>query len=271
MIKFNQGLHNHTTYSDGNDSIEDLVTAAIDLGFEYIGISDHSYTNFDESYCMGKDKLADYIAECKRVKEKYRDKITVLCGLEVDYYSDTDAGLFDYTVGSVHYIKKDSEYIPVDESSDILLEACKTHYGGDIYSLCDDYYSLVGNLSDCDIVGHFDLITKFCEKVPKLIDTADPRYQKARNNAILKLIKSGKVFEINTGAVARGYKTVPYPDADALGFIIQNGGKLTLSSDCHDKKYLDCKYIKSLELASKCGAKCIYLYKNGKFKEEPIC
>lgn len=270
-MSFKQGLHNHTSYSDGANSIETMVEAAVSLGFDTIGISDHSYTSFDESYCMGENGLADYIAECERVKKKYSGRITVLCSLEVDYYSEVDRSAFDYTIGSVHYIKKDGEYIPVDESVTILTDACRKYYDGDIYSLCEDYYQLVGSLSDCDIVGHLDLITKFCEKAPELMDTSNPRYVKARDTAIIKLIEKGKIFEVNTGAMARGYRSVPYPEESALRLIAENGGKVTLSADCHDEKYLDCGYKTSMDIIRKCGIRGIYLYKNGKFVREPIC
>lgn len=270
MIYFNQGLHNHTTFSDGKSSIETMVTAAAELCFDTIGISDHSYTSFDESYCMADDALPTYIAECKRIKEKYAGKINVLCGLEVDYYSLVDRSLFDYTIGSVHYIKKCGEYIPIDESPEILKSSCDKYYNGDIYLMCEDYYNSVGSLSNCEIVGHLDLITKFSDVIPELIDARNPRYITARNEATLKLIDRGKIFEVNTGAMARGYKSVPYPDEDALKFISESGGKITLTSDCHDKEKLSFGYRESMSLIGRCGFKSIYLYRNGKFSEEPI-
>ena len=41
------------------------------------------------------------------------------------------------------------------------------------------------------------------------------------------------VFEINTGAISRGYRTVPYPSADQIAYIRSKGGVLILSSDSH--------------------------------------
>lgn len=270
MMHFNQGLHNHTTFSDGKNSIEAMVAAAAELGFDTVGISDHSYTSFDESYCMADDALPSYIAECKRIKEKYADRINVLCGLEVDYYSLVDRSLFDYTIGSVHYIKKCGEYISIDESPEILKSACDKHYNSDIYLMCEDYYNLVGSLSDCEIIGHLDLITKFSEVMPELINTRNPRYITARSKAILRLIDKGKIFEVNTGAMARGYKSVPYPSEDALKFVSESGGKITLTSDCHGKGKLNFGYRESMSLIGRCGFKSIYLYRDGKFREEPI-
>ena len=56
MIK--QDFHVHTTYSDGNNSPEEMILAAIDKGMAKIGISDHSYTWVDETYCVPKERIA---------------------------------------------------------------------------------------------------------------------------------------------------------------------------------------------------------------------
>ena len=45
-------LHSHTTFCDGKNSAEEMVVSAIDHGFDVFGFSGHSYTPFDESYCM---------------------------------------------------------------------------------------------------------------------------------------------------------------------------------------------------------------------------
>ena len=53
--------HTHTTYCDGNNTPEEVVKAAIDMGFDAIGFSGHGYTDYDLSYCM-KD-TQKYLAE----------------------------------------------------------------------------------------------------------------------------------------------------------------------------------------------------------------
>ena len=50
------------------------------------------------------------------------------------------------------------------------------------------------------------------------------------------LLKTGKPFEINTGAVSRGYRTSPYPDREICRYILDHGGKLIFSSDSHAKE-----------------------------------
>ena len=99
-----QDLHTHTTYSDGKNTPEEMVLAAVCAGLDAIGISDHAYTAIDESYCIKKEKISAYVAEISALKEKYKGKIEVLCGIEQDYFSDEPTDMFDYSIGSGSYL-----------------------------------------------------------------------------------------------------------------------------------------------------------------------
>lgn len=236
----------HTCYCDGAAAPEEMVKSAIDKGLTTVGISGHSYTFFDESYCMQKAAVPRYLAECRYLRAKYFDRIHVLCGVEQDYYSDYPTDEFDYVIGSVHYVKVEDEYIPIDESIAILKDAVEKHFGGDIYALCELYFATVAdvvNKTDCDIIGHFDLISKFIEvgdgalDVPQtndvLFDTHHPRYVAAWQKAVDQLVQYDVPFEINTGAISRGYRTSPYPNEEMIAYIKAHGGRLVLSSDAH--------------------------------------
>ena len=61
MAKIN--LHSHTTYCDGKNTPEEMVLAAMDRGFDVFGFSGHSYTAFDESYCMSRAMTDAYEQE----------------------------------------------------------------------------------------------------------------------------------------------------------------------------------------------------------------
>ncbi|WP_407383975.1 histidinol-phosphatase [Ruminococcus sp.] len=228
-------LHMHTVYCDGTASPEDMILSAIDRGLTTVGISGHSYTFFDTSYCMQKEAIPRYIAELRYLRAKYFDRIHVLCGVEQDYHSTYPTDDFDYVIGSVHYVKVDEAYIPVDESVEMLQEAVEKHFGGDVYALCEAYFATVADVVDkthCDIIGHFDLISKFIEREP-LFDPRHPRYVGAWQAAVDRLIPCGVPFEINTGAISRGYRTEPYPSAEMIAYIREKGGSFVLSSDAH--------------------------------------
>lgn len=228
-------LHTHTVYSDGKNTPEEMIIAAIEKGLERIGISDHSYTAIDETYCVKRDKISKYIEEIAQLKEKYKGEIDVLCGIEQDYFSDEPTDAYDYVIGSVHYFDIDGKYIPVDESAEILKNTAEEYFGGDMYALVENYYKNVADVvrkTNADIIGHFDLITKFQEQAP-LFDEKNPRYINAWKKAADALLKTEKPFEINTGAISRGYRTTPYPSEEIRKYITRNGGKFIYSSDSH--------------------------------------
>ena len=136
-----------------------------------------------------------------------------------------------------------------------MLDACNKYFGGDIYSLCEEYYSCVGNIlakTGADIIGHFDLISKFNED-GSLFDENEPRYIKAYTDAIDKLIPYDKPFEVNTGAISRGYRTHPYPSHSQLEYIAKCGGKVMLTGDTHAAENLCFEFDKWFEACKKIG------------------
>ncbi len=228
-------LHVHTNYCDGNNTPEEMVLSAIEKGLDCLGFSGHGYCKADESYCMSRETTEKYITEIKRLKEQYSGSIKILCGIEKGYYSEESNEPFDYVIGSVHNFKFGEEFIPVDESEDILRYAAEKYCGGDFYALAEKYFETAGDVlrkTGADIIGHFDLIAKFNEN-GRLFDENDERYKKAWKAAIDALLPYGKPFELNTGAISRGYRTEPYPNREMREYIKSRGGKLILSSDSH--------------------------------------
>lgn len=248
-------LHIHTVYCDGEDKPEDIVKEAIGMGMKRIGFSAHSYTDFDKSYCMEKEDYDAYKSEINFLKEKYSSKIKILCGIEQDLYSDMPYDDFDYVIGSVHYIKCNSEYISVDETEEILLSAAQKYFGGDMLALAEEYFAAVSELpNDISIIGHFDLISKFNEN-NRLFSETDERYITSCRKAIDRLTALNIPFEVNTGAVSRGYRSSAYPSRKQLEYIKEKGGTVILSSDSHTKKTLCFGFDKERERLSRLGFK----------------
>lgn len=248
-------FHTHTTYCDGKSSAEEMVCAAIELGMTHIGITCHSYTDFDGSYCIKKEDIPRFKSEIGELAQKYKSKIKVYCGVEQEYYSSETTNGFDYSIGSVHYVKKDNVYLDVDLTEKQLSENVEKFYGGDYIAFCEDYYQNVGDViskTGADIIGHFDLVTKFNEG-GRLFDTKNQRYVDAAKTAVDKLIKYDKPFEINTGAISRGWRSEAYPESSILKYIFEKGGRVILSSDSHSKDTLCCQFDKYERIAREIG------------------
>ena len=232
-------LHMHTVYCDGRNTPEEMVVSAIDKGMSCIGFSGHSYVPFDHGFGMDPEKLAAYMEEITALKSRYRDQIRILCGIEMDYHSEPaalcSAQGFDYVIGSVHYIDTPEGPMGVDNTPEIFRSAVERYYENDYYLAAEAYFGLVSDIvrrTGCDIIGHFDLISKFNEKY-RFFDETHPRYIAAWQNALDILLPTGKIFEINTGAMSRGWKTTPYPSQAMIDHIRERGGRFILSSDSH--------------------------------------
>ncbi|MBE6589621.1 MAG: histidinol-phosphatase HisJ family protein [Ruminococcaceae bacterium] len=271
LIKSN--LHTHTSFCDGADSPEEMVKTAIALGMETIGFSGHAYTSFDLSYCMSLDAMEAYRQEVDRVRKLYGDRIHILCGLERDFYAEYPERPFEYEIGSVHYVLLDGEYCEIDSKPNQIPDTVREHCSGNFYKYSREYYRTVASFADrvdkCDIIGHFDLITKYNED-GHMFDVEDPRYRRPAFEALDALLEKGMLFEVNTGAIARGYRTKPYPELSMLRYIAERGGRVTLNSDCHKKENLLCAFPFTLQMLKYAGFRSVYSMTRTGWKEYPL-
>ena len=246
-------LHTHTNYSDGKNSMEEMVLQAIQSGFKRIGFTDHSFVSFDAPYCMPYECYDAYKKEAGRLKDKYAGKIDILCGIEQDFYSDYPAEGFDYIIGSVHFIKMGDEYIGVDwggeEGTRILLDAAEKYFNGDIYALCEHYFETISNVvevTNADIIGHFDVLKISNEQFP-FFDPQNERYISAWKKAADILLKKEVLFEINVSPILSNTLSVPHPAPDIQSYIRDHGGRFLYTGDCHSTERLSgfAKYLQN--------------------------
>ncbi|MBQ7225954.1 MAG: histidinol-phosphatase [Clostridia bacterium] len=250
--------HTHSKYSDGKNTLEEMVLSAIEKGCAEIGFSDHAPMMFDCDWSAKAEEIENYKREILDLREKYKGKIKIFLGIEQDYYS-VPAGGYDYIIGSVHFVYKDGEYIPVDISANEVKAYVDRLYGGDAYAYCEDYFKLVKEIyakTGCNIIGHFDLVTKFNERLP-MVDINHPRYVAAVDGALSTLLKAPAIFEVNTGAISRGYRTTPYPDDRTMGIIAKSGKPFVITSDTHNIETVTFGFDKEMERLNQKGYKYI--------------
>lgn len=265
-----QNLHTHTTYADGKDTPEEIVLTAIEKGFDSVGFSEHTYMPFSSyPYQMRIEDMPRFRDEIHRLKEKYRDKIDIFCGLEYEMYSDVPTDGFDYMIGSVHYLNVDGNIVGFDTDLPKTLAFVDTHFNGDAMAFAKLYFETVAKLpqkAKFDIIGHFDLLTKNNE-TGKFLDTADKTYLSYGYEAIAALKGKIPFFEVNTGAISRGYRTSPYPQMQFLKAFERQGFGAVITSDCHDRNFLDCYYDASVLLLREAGFKTRFILTDNGFTE----
>ncbi|MGE3263132.1 MAG: PHP domain-containing protein [Bacteriovoracia bacterium] len=100
-------FHLHTNWSDGKNTLDEMVAAAVDLGYEYIGVSEHSQTAF---YAHGLDeKRVRAQREAIDTLQEAYPQIRIFQGIESDIlpdgsldFPDSFLKKFDFVIASVH-------------------------------------------------------------------------------------------------------------------------------------------------------------------------
>ena len=269
-LKNKQNLHIHSTYADGKDSPEEMILEAIKKGFDSIGFSEHSYMHFsDYPFQMTVSDAENYKKEIKSLKLKYKNQIDIFCGMEFEMFSEVPTDDFDYLIGSVHYLECNGKIIGFDRGLKETLDFLNNNFNANGIEFAKKYFETIANLpskGDFDIIGHFDLLTKNNEK-GRFIDVTSKEYINLGLEAIHSLKGKIPLFEVNTGAISRGYRTSPYPQMEFLKEFNRLGFGVVITSDCHDKNFIDCFYNEAEMLISNAGFKSKWILTDNGFKE----
>ena len=265
-------LHNHTRFADGANSVEEMAAAAFRLGCRSFGLSEHSPFPQEPDAGMPAGAEAAYREAVMTCRRQYAGRMEIVLGLEQDIYSPPPDAPFDFLIGSVHYVRPGGEYVSVDISPEETRRIVRSYYGNDPLLFAEDYYRTVAELADitdCDVIGHFDLVTKFNEKDP-LFDTGSRRYRLAAGEALDALLAKARIFEINTGAMARGWRTRPYPDLPLLKELKARGARILLSSDAHRTQDILFGFPYALQLLKDCGFRALCVWEDGGWTEKGL-
>ena len=266
-----QNLHTHTTFCDGRNTPEEMVQEAIARDFDALGFSMHSYvpcTGIGDGWAG----IERYKKEILRLKKAYADQLRIYLGIEYDIFSNHPASGFEYTIASVHCLERNGIRFDFDKPLEQTLECIKTYFDGNGMAFAKCYYETLATIpqyGSFDILGHFDLITKNNEK-GRFLDTTASEYLRYAFDAIHALQGKIPLFEINTGCIARGYRSTPYPQMELLREFKACGFGAVISSDCHKKEQLDCNFADAKEMLLAAGYDSIYMLTDSGFQEFSI-
>jgi histidinol-phosphatase (PHP family) len=262
-------LHTHTyRCHHAKGTSEDIVKAAIQKGLKAIGINDHFPMRYlpepipAGEYAMELSEFPDHLKEIKQLREKYKGKIDILIGSEVDFYQPAIDAIkqslepymddFDYLYGSVHVV---TNWTIDDE---------KFMYKWDeqpVDVVQDGYYRNLEQMARTrmfDVVGHFDVCKKFKKFPTGNLD--------ARIGTTLDAIKkAGMVLEINTAGLRKPVGEI-YPSPHILDMVAARKIKITFGSDAHDPTEVGYCFDKAIDLVKKAGFSSIVSFKKRKPK-----
>lgn len=248
-------FHTHSHYSDGWNSLAEMAKFAEEHGMYALGFSDHSPMDVEADWTMSADKYKNYISDISKLKSEYKGKLEIFTGLELDIYSDLDTSDLDYLIVSCHYVlTDDGVYCPIDHAASIMHNDVNEHFSGDFIKYTKRYYEQLASVSSLGpaVIGHYDLVTKFNEG-GCLFDDSDPRYINAALETLEYLASLGAAFEINTGAMFRGYRTEPYPSLSLLRRMKELGCKIIINGDSHSTDALCHRFDDAVKYAAAAG------------------
>ncbi len=271
-MKFTGDFHTHTTYCDGKSSPRQMIESAYRKGFTDFGVSGHA----DFSFCtpgfgMIGERFEAYKQELRVLRREFSGRMNIYIGIELDCLGPIQKA--EYAIGSTHCVLKDGEYVSVDDKEELLEDAVERLWKGDWYAFARDYFELEATVYDrtrCDLVGHFDLLTKFNEGYKHFDETKDD-YLEPALAAMKRLNDACLPFEINTGAISRRYRTQPYPSKLLLRELHAMGGRIMINSDSHHESTIGFAFQQAQQIAYECGFRRITLLNpGGGFREQEI-
>lgn len=269
--------HTHSTWCDGKNTLAEMTAAAIAKGFTDLGFTSHSSAFFDPG-CPGVKDEGAYQEAVAQLARHYQDQIQISCGLEWDYYSPKPCKGYDYLIGSVHYFTpRQGVYRSVDESPETFQWTLTEWFQGDFLAMAQDYYdNVVAHIKENrpKIVGHFDLITKFNDRLHYLTQENEAAYQKIATQALTEVMEVLRPYqglvEVNTGGISRGWTTVPYPATFLLEHLQQHQTPVIITSDSHEVATLDAYFEETQALLRQLGFREVWALVNGAFVAEAL-
>lgn len=245
-------FHTHTVWCDGRDTAEAVVLSAIEKGFSAIGFSSHMAFPESCDWQLKPELAMEYVGEIRSLRKKYASRIEVFCGGEADYIQGVTtpekkryAGMgLDYLIGSLHtVVAPGGGRVSVDSSPELLAEGIDRCFGGNAGDFVRAYFAQQREMLkfDFDILGHPDLVRKFNARHP-YFDESAPWYLALLEECAEAIAESGKIVEVNTGAISRGWLDDAYPSPVFRTMLRKRGVRFILSSDSHTAGSVDCRF-----------------------------
>lgn len=262
-------FHVHTEFSnDCSVNVESQIEKVIELGLKFICITDHCDMEYpclekESEYMLNTDL---YVQRLGFLKEKYKEKINVLCGVEIglmkhlkekinDYINKYN---FDFIIGSSHAVNG----IDIGYNFDIYFTGKSERQAYQEYF--ESILENVKTFNNYNVYGHLDFVVRYGPNKSKYFDFND--YKDIFEELLKIIIRNGKGIEINTAGLRKnlGY---PHPHKDILKMYKDLGGEIiTVGSDAHFPEHIGYKFENIAGLLKSIGFNYYTIFENQKPK-----
>lgn len=249
------------------DSLEEIVVAYLERGFDWVGITEHippvdDRFRYPEEIKAGLNarqlygRFERYIAACRRLQQKYGQSIQLYVGFETEACSGSIpfihdlARLFepDYIVGSVHHV----DDIGFDYSADRYARAVAAV--GSLETLYCRYFDAQYHFLKAvqpQVVGHFDLIRIFDPSYGATLALPSVQYRVRRNLELVHALDM--IMDVNVRAITKG-AAEPYPTRSILQQAIELGIPVVPGDDSHGVDTVGLNIDRAVEVLRDLGA-----------------
>ncbi|MBD3340682.1 MAG: histidinol-phosphatase HisJ [Candidatus Lokiarchaeota archaeon] len=275
-----EDYHTHNLLCNhAKGKLEDYVKKAINKkDLDLIGFSDHFpfeyLTDVDnlphEEYAMRLNQIEGYLSAAKNLRKKYKNKIEIRIGFEIDYIENQTSQLnlhlskissdLDYIIGSIHVLYSDHGVWGIDDS-----RFSKDFNAIGVDNVYLQYYSVLRDMIknkdfDFDIIGHFDLPKKF-NQLPSI------EFKERIEEEVSKTLELAKerdiVIEVNTSGFRKEVKE-QYPSESIIKKMYELDIPTLLGSDSHDPNELAYEFKNMINTLKKIGYKQLASFKRRK-------
>jgi len=260
-------LHNHTfrcNHADGTP--EEYLQTALRQGIKIFGFSDHAPMDFDSGYRMDFSEMEEYEREIRQLAEKYRDKITLLLGYEVDFTPSSNFNYqilsrpVDYLIGSVHFLDRwgfDNPQFLKEWNSRRIDEVYQEYFYHLLRLVRSGYFQ---------IVAHLDLIKIFGYRPSDWDKFGIKRYVEP---VLIEIKRQGMVVELNSAGWRKPIGE-PYPSYKIIKEMARLKIPITFGSDAHKPEQVGYRLMELKKIAYQVGYREVAYFKAKKIYFYPL-
>jgi histidinol-phosphatase (PHP family) len=231
---------------------------------------------------MPESRLGDYCRHIDHLKQKYKNRIQIYKGMEVDFIprimgpnhpSVKKAGL-DYTIGSIHFIDAFDNGIPWEADGNHwkfatgLLEI----FDGDIQNAVTRYYELTRQMleTDCpDILGHLDKI-KIQNHFFKYFSEQETWYRDEVKKTVDVIADSKVIVEVNTRGLYKQKTSTPYPSPWILKQMKEKNIPVMINSDSHRPQEIVAAFNEAALCLLEVGYSTVKVLYDGEWQDQSL-
>lgn len=271
--------HSHCFYCDGRADMATFARWAHAKGFSAYGFSSHAPLPFPTAWTMEWDRMDDYLADFRLLRQQYEGRLELYAALEIDYLNDAwnpaspcfQELPLDYRIGSVHllYDAKGNVVdgdLPAPKFAKMVLQ----HFHGDIETVVKQYFDRANRmlqLGGFQILGHADKVHYNAEwYCPHIVEQS--WYVDLVKTHLAEAVRRGYFIEINTKAyVDLG---VFYPDVCYFPFLHALGARVVVNSDVHYPDRIESGRKEALQALKQAGFTHVTELHEGKWSDVSI-